>query len=179
VARARLLMSTGRRAEALALLAAPDLPDEGPRLRVTRRLLLAAASVAEGQGTVAERALREAAAVVAVGGSAVGWVLLAPEERAAVRALADGLGDPAVDRCLAALADVPAPVPDAQDGVGLSEREVVVLRELADDTELAEVAARLHVSHNTVKTQVRSTYRKLGVRRRADAVARARELGLL
>jgi LuxR family maltose regulon positive regulatory protein len=179
VARARLLMSTGRRAEALALLAAPDLPDEGPRLRVTRRLLLAAASVAEGQGTVAERALREAAAVVAAGGSAVGWVLLAPEERAAVRALADGLGDPAVDRCLAALADVPAPVPDAQDGVGLSEREVVVLRELADDTELAEVAARLHVSHNTVKTQVRSTYRKLGVRRRADAVARARELGLL
>jgi LuxR family maltose regulon positive regulatory protein len=179
VARARLLMSTGRRTEALALLAAPDLPDEGARLRVTRRLLLAAASAAEGQEAVAGRALREAAAVVAVGGSAVGWVLLAPEERAAVRRLADGLADPAVDRCLTALADVPAPVPDAQAGVGLSEREVVVLRELADDAELADVAARLQVSHNTVKTQVRSTYRKLGVRRRADAVARARELGLL
>jgi LuxR family maltose regulon positive regulatory protein len=179
VARARLLLSTGRRTEALALLAAPDLPDEGARLRVTRRLLLAAASIAEDQAAVAGRALREAAAVVAVGGSAVGWVLLAPEERAAVRRLAEELADPAVDRCLAALADVPAPVPDAQAGVGLSEREVVVLRELADDTELADVAARLQVSHNTVKTQVRSTYRKLGVRRRADAVARARELGLL
>jgi LuxR family maltose regulon positive regulatory protein len=179
VARARLLLSTGRTAEALALLAAPDLPDEGPRLRVARRLLLAAAAARHGTEAVAGRALREAAAVVALGGSATGWVLVAAEERAAVRELAATLADPAVDRFLGALAPVPVAVPDAQDGVGLSEREVVVLRELADDAELAEVAARLHVSHNTVKSQVRSTYRKLGVRRRADAVSRARELGLL
>ena len=179
VARARLLLSTGRTAEALALLAAPDLPDEGPRLRVARRLLLAAAATRHGTEAVAARALREAAAVVALGGSATGWLLVAAEERADVRVLAARLADPAVDRFLAALDPVPVAVPDAQDGVGLSEREVVVLRELADDTGLAEVAARLHVSHNTVKTQVRSTYRKLGVRRRADAVSRARELGLL
>lgn len=179
VARARLLLSTGRTAEALALLAAPDLPDEGPRLRVSRRLLLAAAATRHGTQAVAARALREAAAVVALGGSATGWVLVAAEERAAVRTLAAGMADPAVDALLAALAPVPVAVPDAQDGVGLSEREVVVLRALADDVELAAVAARLHVSHNTVKTQVRSAYRKLGVRRRADAVSRAGELGLL
>lgn len=179
VARARLLLSTGRRDEAVALLAAPDVPDEGPRLRVARRLLLAAASAQDGRGPAAARALHEAAAVVAAGSAATGWALLTTEERAAVHALAAGLADVEVDRLLRAVAGVPAVVPDAQDGVGLTEREVVVLRELADDAELAEVAARLQVSHNTVKTQVRSTYRKLGVRRRADAVSRARELGLL
>jgi len=179
VARARLLLSTGRPADALALLAAPDLPDEGPRLRVTRRLLLAAASAREGRDHPAARALREAVAVVGLGGSATGWMLLSPEERSAVHALATRLADPDVDRFLARTTDVPVVVPDARDGVGLTERELVVLRALADDAELAEVAARLHVSHNTVKSQARSAYRKLGVRRRADAVSRARELGLL
>jgi LuxR family maltose regulon positive regulatory protein len=42
-----------------------------------------------------------------------------------------------------------------------------------------EIADQLYVSHNTVKTQIKSIYRKLGVATRADAVARGRELGLL
>lgn len=37
----------------------------------------------------------------------------------------------------------------------------------------------LHVSLNTIKTRTRVLYRKLGARSRAEAVARARELGLL
>jgi LuxR family maltose regulon positive regulatory protein len=187
VARGRLLLSVGRRDEARALLAAPDLPDEGPRLRATRRFLLAAASttapVAAGSDSgsarsdVAVRALREAAAVVDRGGSRTGWALVTAAERAALTDLA--APDRDLARLLAELAAVPAAVPDGGTGAGLSERELVVLRHVADGAGLAEVAGRLHVSHNTVKTQVRSTYRKLGVRRRADAVARARELGLL
>jgi LuxR family maltose regulon positive regulatory protein len=179
VARARLLLSTGRAGDALALLAAPDLPDEGPRLRITRRLLLTAASALDGRGFPASRALQEAVAIIGLGGSATGWMLLSPEERAAVHDVAADLGDPEVERVLARAAWVPPVVPDARGAVGLTERELVVLRELADDAELAEVAARLHVSHNTVKSQVRTAYRKLGVRRRVDALSRARELGLL
>ncbi|TKR22528.1 response regulator transcription factor [Cellulomonas hominis] len=87
--------------------------------------------------------------------------------------------DPATAGALDTFADLPAPVPDGAPGVGLTERELVVLRHLAGDAGLAEVAARLHVSHNTVKSQARTAYRKLGVRSRADAVARVRELGLL
>ncbi|VTR77355.1 helix-turn-helix transcriptional regulator [Cellulomonas hominis] len=192
VARGRLLLSTGRRDEARALLAGPDLPDEGPRLRAARRFLLAAASVpvpaavpadsgdgslTSPRGAVAARALHEAAAIGGGGGSRTGWALVSPAERAELVRLA--AGDPVLGPFLDGLADLPAPVPDDPGGVGLSERELVVLRHLADGTELAEVAARLQVSHNTVKTQVRTAYRKLGVRRRADAVARARELGLL
>jgi LuxR family maltose regulon positive regulatory protein len=43
----------------------------------------------------------------------------------------------------------------------------------------AQMAAQLFVSHNTVKTHVKNLYRKLEVSSRADAVGRARELGLL
>lgn len=42
-----------------------------------------------------------------------------------------------------------------------------------------EIAADLFVSVNTVKTHLKSVYRKLGVNRRNEAVHRARELRLL
>ena len=42
-----------------------------------------------------------------------------------------------------------------------------------------EIAADLYVSVNTVKTHLKSVYRKLSVNRRNEAVRRARELDLL
>jgi DNA-binding CsgD family transcriptional regulator len=76
----------------------------------------------------------------------------------------------------------PDPAPAAvapATGEPLSERERVVLAELRRDLSLEQIAQRLWVSRNTVKTQVRSIYRKLGVATRADAVARARTAGLV
>jgi DNA-binding CsgD family transcriptional regulator len=60
----------------------------------------------------------------------------------------------------------------------LTRRERVILSNLDESTTLDEIASRLWVSRNTVKSQVRSVYRKLGVSTRADAVARARQYGL-
>ncbi len=60
----------------------------------------------------------------------------------------------------------------------LTGRERVVLANLADGLTLEEVAVRLFVTRNTVKSQVRSVYRKLGVSNRADAVAWARRAGI-
>jgi len=60
----------------------------------------------------------------------------------------------------------------------LTGRELVVLTHLADGVTLEQIARELWVSRNTVKSQVRSLYRKLGVSTRADAVAWATSAGL-
>jgi LuxR family maltose regulon positive regulatory protein len=61
----------------------------------------------------------------------------------------------------------------------LSDRELAVLRLLATDLTQREIGETLYVSFNTVKTHVKSIFRKLDVATRPDAVARARELRLL
>jgi ATP/maltotriose-dependent transcriptional regulator MalT len=61
----------------------------------------------------------------------------------------------------------------------LSERELAVLRLLTGDLSQREIGSQLYVSLNTVKGHVRNIFRKLGVATRAEAVSRARELGLI
>jgi LuxR family transcriptional regulator, maltose regulon positive regulatory protein len=61
----------------------------------------------------------------------------------------------------------------------LSERERDVLRLLPTLLPHTEIAGELFVSVNTVKTHVKSIYRKLDVSSRREAVARARQLRLL
>jgi DNA-binding CsgD family transcriptional regulator len=69
--------------------------------------------------------------------------------------------------------------PQAQDALGISPRELEVLRELAAGHSSKEIARRLAVSPNTVKTHVSRLLDKLGARRRTEAIQRARELGLI
>jgi LuxR family transcriptional regulator, maltose regulon positive regulatory protein len=61
----------------------------------------------------------------------------------------------------------------------LTEREQSILRYLPTMLSNAEIGAEVYVSLNTVKTHLRSIYRKLDASGRADAVERGRELGLL
>jgi LuxR family maltose regulon positive regulatory protein len=61
----------------------------------------------------------------------------------------------------------------------LSSGELRVLRYLPTNLSRPEIATELSVSPNTVSTQIRSIYAKLGVRGRSAAVQRARELRLL
>jgi LuxR family transcriptional regulator, transcriptional regulator of spore coat protein len=69
-------------------------------------------------------------------------------------------------------------VPPQHVGEPLTRRERVILSNLDENITLEEIASKLFVTRNTVKSQVRSVYKKLGVSTRADAVAHARELGL-
>jgi LuxR family maltose regulon positive regulatory protein len=62
---------------------------------------------------------------------------------------------------------------------GLSERKLMVLRLLATNLTQREIGGQLYLSLNTVKSHTRSIFRKLGVSDREQAVARARELGLI
>jgi LuxR family maltose regulon positive regulatory protein len=66
------------------------------------------------------------------------------------------------------------PLPD-----GLSPAELRVLGYLPTSLKTDEIARGLYLSVNTVRTPVRRIYTKLDAHTRPQAVARARELGLL
>jgi DNA-binding NarL/FixJ family response regulator len=73
----------------------------------------------------------------------------------------------------------PAPARPSPLAEPLSEREMEVLRLLADGASNKDIAARLVLAEGTVKNHVTNILGKLGVAGRMQAVNRARELGLL
>ena len=62
---------------------------------------------------------------------------------------------------------------------GLTDREVEILVGIAQGASPRELASRLFVSENTVKSHLRTIYRKIGVRDRSQAVAHAIRAGLV
>lgn len=69
--------------------------------------------------------------------------------------------------------------PKAQASLGISGRELEVLQELALGYSNKEIAQRLGVSPNTVKTHVARLFEKLEARRRTEAILKARQLGIV
>jgi DNA-binding NarL/FixJ family response regulator len=61
----------------------------------------------------------------------------------------------------------------------LTPREHQILLMVSDGSTMQQVASRLGISPRTVETHVAKLYRKLGVRTRVQAVARAAQLGLI
>jgi NarL family two-component system response regulator LiaR len=113
-----------------------------------------------------------------------------PEELAdAVRAAARGeatLDSPVATRVLQEMRESlatekpAAPQPEGQPLVEpLSERELEVLDLIATGLTNPEIADRLFIAKGTVKRHVNNIYGKLQVHHRAEAIARARNLGLL
>jgi DNA-binding CsgD family transcriptional regulator len=86
--------------------------------------------------------------------------------------------------------EVPAPPPPREDPpfsasaesierLGLTPRELEILGLIADGLSTREIAERLFVSENTVKTHSSRLFAKLGARRRTQAVQIAREARLV
>ena len=143
--------------------------EDSPEAAVT----LAHARVADGDAGNATRAL---APVLAAGRGVPEQVLLRDPELA--RAHRCVLGPP---RCHDQL-----PARQGSPGQGsilavepLSEREREVLRHVSGLLSTAEVASKMHISVNTVKTHLDHIYRKLATTRRGEAVRRARQLDLI
>ncbi|MEC7754852.1 MULTISPECIES: response regulator transcription factor [unclassified Roseivirga] len=65
------------------------------------------------------------------------------------------------------------------EALGLTEREMEVLRLIASGLSNVEIGEKLFVSENTVKTHVSNLFVKLDVKRRTQAVTRAKELRII
>ena len=65
------------------------------------------------------------------------------------------------------------------DALGITPRELEILTLIAQGLSNREIAGRLFVSENTVKTHCSRAFDKLGARRRTQAVQLGKQLGLL
>src|SRR5450755_730306 len=79
---------------------------------------------------------------------------------------------------------VPAPAHFVRDeskveSLGITPRELEILQLIAEGLSNKEIAERVFVSENTVKTHSSRVFDKLGARRRTQAVQMAKEFGLL
>ena len=67
----------------------------------------------------------------------------------------------------------------ARERLGITRRELEILKLVARGLSNREIGETLFVSENTVKTHCSRAFDKLGARRRTEAVQRSKELGLL
>jgi len=103
-------------------------------------------------------------------------------EAVRVIAVGEALLAPTVTRRLISEFALLRPTPGASSAAALAEltpRETQVLRLVADGLSNAEIAARLFVTEETVKTHVSRVLSKLGLRDRTQAVVTAYESGLV
>ncbi|WP_437046684.1 LuxR C-terminal-related transcriptional regulator [Streptomyces sp. enrichment culture] len=174
VGAARLHLATGRAAEAVRLLDRVR-PEEraGPAVTVRAALVRAQAAHEAGDGATARRLVVRALA------QARGERLRRPFREAGpwIRPYLDGTTRHRLTPGTGPAPRRPGTPPPVVEE--LSGRERDVLRRLAMTMSTEEIAADLYVSVNTVKTHLKSVYRKLSVNRRNEAVRRARDLDLL
>jgi LuxR family transcriptional regulator, maltose regulon positive regulatory protein len=172
----------GGAAAALAPIVAGAAPIREARWEIQALLLEARADDALGDAGASSRALERALELAEPDGLLLPF-LLHPvpellERHRRLRTSHAGL----ISEILGLLSGH-APAPRSGDAEplqeALSESELRVLRYLPTNLTSPEIAAELFVSLNTIRTHLRNVYAKLGVHSRADAVKRARELGLL
>jgi len=173
-----LLLTAARAVEAAVLLDVPDVVDE-----LTAVLAPFADHIAvdaNGWWCGGPVALGLALLAHAAGDSELAASRLA-EAHATARRMADIRSLARIDALRSSSPDpvpfAPTPTPVGSADV-LTERELEVLSLLVDGATNPEIARALSYSPSTIRNDVTSIYRKLGVRNRPEAAARARALGL-
>jgi LuxR family maltose regulon positive regulatory protein len=177
----RVLIAQGRSDEASRLLARLlEMTEAAGAVSYVIETLVLQALALQAQGkndlalTVLERALSFA--------EPEGYVRTFIDEGAPMAALlrtavSRGIALDYVSKLLAAFREVA--FPSASLIEALSERELEVLRLLAAGLSNREIGAELFLAVGTVKKHTSNIYGKLNVSKRTQAVARARELGLV
>ena len=155
--------------------------DDGERTGSVIEILVLRALVHRARGDIpaAVASLRRAVTLAEPEGYVRVFVDEGPPVASLLRAVAkEGTAPHHVRRLLAALSTADDGAPAHQGLIEpLSERELEVLRLLGTELDGPEIARRLGVSLNTVRTHTKNIYAKLGVNSRRAAVRRAEELG--
>lgn len=123
--------------------------------------------------------LGRSAAVIQEHRMSASIVLLSPPDLTAIEETAKLHSDPRVREHLGSTARLSLLRSEPVVRGILTRRERVVLSELTVSASVAEIASTLFVSPNTVKSQLRTLYKKLGVGTRGEALEVAKQLGLL
>ncbi|WP_166876024.1 LuxR C-terminal-related transcriptional regulator [Salinibacterium sp. ZJ450] len=177
---ALLELTTGNLADALAAaegcLTLGD--DHAPRTSLYIEVLRAAAHDALGDSGIAAAGTDRALAHAARTGERRAFTTLPADRLLSLLKAAGARPQPAVRRSV--IDDLLRSVTDSsQPAISpLTDRERVVLRRIASGESVKRIAAELQVSPNTVKSQVRSIYRKLGASNRHEAVNQASAFGI-
>ena len=143
-------------------------------------LLIGLLRLVEYRWLVLEHSLAIYGGVIAVLFAAVGIWLGGRLRRG--RTAFDGTGAPSLDsRPVRETGDAPAPTAPVTsvEAPGLTPRELQILRLMAEGMSTREIAGRLFLSENTVKTHAGRLFGKLGARRRTQAVQLGRRHALI
>ena len=174
--------------EALGLLERLlQVAEAGRRMGSVIEILVLQALAHEAQGNLpaALKSLKRALGLAEPEGYVRLWVDEGPPMAHLLHeAAARGMAPDYTQRLLAAFRPAgPAPTRQSEgqsaSGEHLSERELEVLQYIAEGLTNREIADRLYLSLYTVKAHARSIYDKLEANNRTQAVAKARELGIL
>lgn len=133
----------------------------------------------QDEGDAARAAVLSASGIARTFGEDGSLMLIPADVRGRLAELLDGEesdADAAAREQL--MAPLPSPFAVAPPHPRLTKREFIVLSELQSHNSNAEIATILGISANTVKTQLRSAYRKLEVRDRSQALVRMAVLGI-
>ena len=164
VERARIALVEGRPEDTLRILGRTRTAPSSARLRAEAAALRAAALLRSGGEGAALPDVPSLAALLHDRGLRLPLALLPPADGAAVQELLRRAD-------VGTIEPVESVLPDVETAPALTTRELVVLRALASGRPLPAIAGDLGVSLNTVKTQAKSVYRKLGAAGRDEAVA--------
>ena len=180
---ARVALAAGDHHAALEHLDAALLGDLTPRAALVRQVLLAAAAIERGDPKAAGIVV-DVVEAARHGGFLNTVVTTAPQLASyLVQHPALVRPEPFLERLIRAALDVRAAQQGASPSGGivagpLTAAQLGVLKLLPTSTYL-QIAATLYISHNTVKSHLRSIYQKLGVASRQEAIERAVDLRLL
>jgi DNA-binding NarL/FixJ family response regulator len=171
------VIAAAQAAEADATLLAVAAEAQAAEAIAASEAIRAAAAADAVRALIRAGVVEEAAAHEAVEAVRAAGLIVAAADEAATQAVVEDAGEVTVahDAAAAAVAEAAATVRAAS----ITLAEARVLRYLPTPSSFAVVADKLGISRSAAKDRAERAYKKLGVHSRAEAVSRARALGII